>query len=46
MASALCDWRAIRSGSVFSPRSASQASNGPGMPPPLLRQARSPASSS
>jgi len=35
MASALADWRAIRSGSVFRPRSASQASNGPGMPPPL-----------
>ncbi len=41
MASALADWRAIRSGSVFRPRSASQASNGPGMPPPLDRQALS-----
>jgi len=40
MASALSDWRAIRSGRVFRPRSASQASNGPGIPPPLLRQAR------
>ena len=45
MASALADWRAIRSGSVFRPRSASQASNGPGMAPPLDRQARSSASS-
>ena len=46
MASALADWRAIRSGSVLRPRSASQASNGPGMPPPLDRQARSAASRS
>ncbi len=45
MASALADWRASRSGSVFRPRSASQASNGPGMPPPLDRQALTSASS-
>jgi hypothetical protein len=45
MACALPDIRAIRKPRVFMPRSTSHASNGPGTPPPAVRQSRTLASS-
>ena len=45
MAIAFADDRSVRKPSVFIPRSISHASNGPGIPPPAVRQSRTEASS-